>query len=150
MLLGCGTSANAQQVMAGGRRSADVHNPPDSHIASSPHTPSFPPTPDDRHSYKHIHDDMGAKASKAVEVEPPKLGKSGKKICCSCPETKKVRCMVTSCARRRNEKGLKGESGVTSVSARVFCVHRYVAWACVCPGGRPSLDGRREGGRGSV
>jgi hypothetical protein len=150
MLLGRGTSANAQQVMAGGRRSADVYNPPDSHIASSLHTPTFPPTPDDRHSYKHIHDDMGAKASKAVEVEPPKLGKSGKKICCSCPETKKVRCMLTSCARRRNEKGLKGESGVTSVSARVFCVHRYVAWACVCPGGRPSLDGRREGGRGSV
>jgi hypothetical protein len=37
---------------------------------------------------------MGTKASKPVEAEPPKLGKSGKKICCSCPETKKVRCVV--------------------------------------------------------
>lgn len=37
---------------------------------------------------------MGAKGSKASDVaivgEQPKLGKSGKKICCSCPETKKV------------------------------------------------------------
>ena len=33
--------------------------------------------------------DGGAPA--AVPKEQPKLGKSGKKICCSCPETKKAR-----------------------------------------------------------
>ena len=43
---------------------------------------------------------MGGEASKPAAAEAskpaPKLGKSGKKICCSCPETKKVRdeCIV--------------------------------------------------------
>ena len=32
-----------------------------------------------------------AAAAAAVPKEQPKLGKSGKKICCSCPETKKAR-----------------------------------------------------------
>eukprot|EP00588_Corethron_pennatum_P014405 CAMPEP_0194279558 /NCGR_PEP_ID=MMETSP0169-20130528/13997_1 /TAXON_ID=218684 /ORGANISM="Corethron pennatum, Strain L29A3" /LENGTH=79 /DNA_ID=CAMNT_0039023997 /DNA_START=60 /DNA_END=299 /DNA_ORIENTATION=- len=32
----------------------------------------------------------------SIKKEPPKVGKSGKKICCSCPETKKLRdeCVV--------------------------------------------------------
>jgi len=43
---------------------------------------------------------MGNEQTKAAEpVEKPKpvLGKSGKKICCSCPDTKKPRdqCIVT-------------------------------------------------------
>lgn len=44
---------------------------------------------------------MGNEQSKAqtnaASKPPPKLGKSGKKICCSCPETKKARdlCIVS-------------------------------------------------------
>ena len=30
-------------------------------------------------------------AEPAAKAEQPKLGKSGKKICCSCPDTKKMR-----------------------------------------------------------
>jgi len=118
-------NTKAQQVRAGlpgGRRSADVHNPPDSLITSSPYTPSFPPTPFDRHHCKHLHDVMGAKSTKAVETEPPKLGKSGKKICCSCPETKKVCFHAISSARRRGENSKEGESGLKSGPARIFSV----------------------------
>ena len=37
-----------------------------------------------------------AKAEHKAKAEQPKLGKSGKKICCSCPETKRIRdaCVV--------------------------------------------------------
>ena len=49
---------------------------------------------------KKLHRDINmenkAKTTNAPKP-PPKLGKSGKKICCSCPETKKVRdlCIVS-------------------------------------------------------
>jgi len=37
-------------------------------------------------------------SSKASEVPKPQIGKSGKKICCSCPDTKQKRdeCVVTN------------------------------------------------------
>ena len=41
---------------------------------------------------------MGNEPTKAVDAAPkeqPKVGKSGKKICCSCPETKKPRDLCT-------------------------------------------------------
>lgn len=58
---------------------------------------------------------MGTKASKPVEVEPPKLGKSGKKICCSCPETKKVRCglrVVVQAGGRGKDDGVVAREAV--------------------------------------
>ena len=36
-------------------------------------------------------DATAAAAAPAAAVAGPKLGKSGKKICCSCPDTKRLR-----------------------------------------------------------
>ena len=45
-----------------------------------------------------VHSKMGASESTPVPKTQPKTGKSGKKICCSCPETKKLRdeCTLTN------------------------------------------------------
>lgn len=69
-----------------------------------PNRPINAPTHNDRHDYhyssstssKPSSNPMGGGGSKAAAPaapaagEGPQLGKSGKKICCSCPETKKV------------------------------------------------------------
>ena len=43
-------------------------------------------------------DKVGASAGSTIGATAPVLGKSGKKICCSCPDTKQKRdeCVVTN------------------------------------------------------
>ncbi|EWM25988.1 cytochrome c oxidase copper chaperone [Nannochloropsis gaditana] len=68
---------------------------------------------------------MGTKASKPVEAEQPKLGKSGKKICCSCPDTKKIR---DECVVNKGE-----EACADAIEAHKACL-RAEGFKTVTPG----------------
>jgi hypothetical protein len=81
----------------------------------------------------------GAPQAPAAAAPGPKVGKSGKRICCSCPDTKRLRCAAVACAaadacRRHSGARLALRCGVPPALRRLPCA-RVDATAALAPAG---------------